>query len=273
MKPQYITFVLLIAVIEIVSAGVMDTLNEYTIVRGSKNTSKLIEYEIYFKSLYESDPFNATTNFFVGIVTYSNADIKSSIHFLQSACFYDDFNTTEFVVTCANVLREAGYMKESVNVVLNGIRRNEFSKSLNELLIELHIASNCFEDAYDALKKILRIWPNHYPYWVRFVDFSLTLLSKEVYGSEQFNSSSIDNADLDTAVIRGLGIFPSCPGLLYLRAISYVKESNNLCAALFFEKSLSKVHFAQSNMEAEGVLDNIKANFRIQSEILGKMKT
>ena len=192
----------------------------------------------------------------LGALSFSKQDLPAAAVHFRKAIELGDYKSSQFVrnyITCCIEIDEEN--------VLNAIRRSfNFTKDVSVLRSAVHY----FETRRNAVAMWewieigLRTSHSDFDVWTLFADFAITMKQVRI-GKEIWKLPDIPATDWRKYANAGLSLFPSCPALLYLRAMAYFEEGDLPCAARLLSESLSFQSLAKSDLVkslfADGVIE------------------
>jgi hypothetical protein len=155
--------------------------------------------------------------------------------YFYRSCVLSDFRDVatllEYAYCCHSVDRE-----KVLDALRRGFQRTEDAILLHQLLA-IHKSSNSNIFQWEDITMALKVSPSNYDVWMHFVDFAF---KHEIArkSQNQMVEPTISTSLWIQYLNAGLSFFPSCPALLYLRAMQYFDRGDLPCAARLLSETL-----------------------------------
>ena len=106
------------------------------------------------------------------------------------------------------------------------------------MLLQIHEDNDNYLAIWYEIVAALKFFYLNYGIWVHFVDFALKIrIIKSKKSAQRVVLPDIPATEWRKYANTGLSLFPSCPALLYLRAMAYLEEGDLPCSARLLSES------------------------------------
>jgi predicted SAM-dependent methyltransferase len=229
--------------------------NIWVSIDGNRTSIPLYEQDI--RTMYELHSNSPTLTKLMGVLSLHGSNIGDAATYFYRSCELSDFRDAATLIEYANNCQSVDQITV-LDSLRKGLQRTGDLRLL-QLMIAIHNSNNDNVHHWEDIKMALKISPSNYDVWLLFIDFALT---HEVMVKLQDQTLSTFPTITASQWIQyynaGLSYFPSCPALLYLRAMQYFDSGDLPCAARLLSdalryRNLTTSAFMQSIL-ADGVV-------------------
>eukprot|EP01036_Dinobryon_divergens_P023055 gene23055-31372_t len=201
------------------------------------NRTNIHFYEQDIRTMYGLHSQSPTLTKLMGILSTNVTNMSDTAAYFYRSCVLSDFRDVatllEYAYCCHSVDRE-----KVLDALRRGFQRTEDAILLHQLLA-IHKGNNSNSNIYqwEDITMALKVSPSNYDVWTHFVDFALKHeISRK--SQNQMVEPTISASLWIQYLNAGLSFFPSCPALLYLRAMQYFDSGDLPCAARLLSETL-----------------------------------
>ena len=238
-----------------ITGQISDSMLERIWMSLDSNRTNIHFYEQDIRTMYELHSKSPALTKLMGIFSTDESNMGDAAAYFYRSCELSDFRDVatllEYAYCCHSVDR--------VNVLASlrrGFQNTEDVRLLHQLFA-IHNSNNIHQ--WEDITMALKVSPSSYDVWLLFIDFALT---HEVARKSQNQMAAPTFPTIPASLWiqylnAGLSFFPSCPALLYLRAMQYFDSGDLPCAARLLSEALLYRNLTSSTFMKSIIADGV----------------
>lgn len=153
-------------------------------------------------------------------------------------------------------LKNSSQVKESESAsVDSNMGVNSTPAEIDAIILNFYHQRD-YDNTYVSIQRAIRLWPEMYAFWCKLVDFHFVV---DISGTPEYPA----------LLESGLLLFPSCPGLLWMQGLHYLRQNNLQCAQHTISKSIANYNsLATSFMRRPEQLELMKSDIESITSLL-----